>query len=399
MKVKAIQSFVRYQEPDNRVPIDKNYAYIAKLSSLLLKKHYGEVTLYTNEAHKKAFQKMNFPYKYDTEVLSKEKSAIFSEPKLQTFLAQDKPYIHFDLDTIVGDKIDLYSKTTPFLFSHPDQNKTGFREEGKIKEKRKSKVVHKLLQDLWFHKLFSSYLKFLYILKLPNDWPADLIIPEYIPNMNIVGVKDTELFNKAVHKALSIAENNRDHLNEWHAACFIEQLVIPLYLSALSPEYKKAQKAFKDNVGVDSFVLNRDEPFECTEIDINDNIPISQFTDKLLEYPFELVNNYSCTECLDFHKRKYTINSDEELAERLDLIKYRFVHIGGVCKSIPMYQAMTIFTLKKYFGVEAVLEVTKAYLGKAKAAKLTPGELAYEQLTGDRLFSDLYGFPRKKSLV
>ena len=76
-KVKVIQSFVNYGNPSSTNPINKEYAYIAKLSSLLLKEHYGKVTLYTNEKHKSAFELMNFPYEYNTKVLSKEKAKIF----------------------------------------------------------------------------------------------------------------------------------------------------------------------------------------------------------------------------------------------------------------------------------------------------------------------------------
>lgn len=398
-KVKAIQSFVNYSNPDARLPIDKNYAYITKLSSLLLQEHYGEVTLYTNEKHLEGFQKMNLPYKYDTELLSEERAKIFSEVKLRTFLAQDKPFIHFDLDSIVGKKIDLYSKTTPFLFSHPDKNKTGFRKEGIVKKGPKSKVLNKLLQDEWFHDIFNTYLKYLWLLKLPEDWPNHLIIPEFIPNMNIVGVKDNETFNKAVQKGIWIAENNRQHLTDWESACFIEQLVIPLYLAYLSPEYQKAQQAHKEGIGIDSFLLTPNEAIEVPQIRLKGDTPQSVYSEQLLKYPFEIINNYSCSECLDFHKRELTIESDESLANVLDLTKYSFAHIGGFNKNVPMYQAMTIYTLNKYFGEEAVLDITKVYTSNTKSPKLSPGELAYEQLTGHKLFTNFFNSTRKKSII
>lgn len=398
-KVKVIQSFVNYGDPSSTNPINKEYAYIAKLSSLLLKEHYGKVTLYTNEKHKSAFELMNFPYEYNTKVLSKEKAKIFSEVKLRTFAAQDKPYIHFDLDTIVGTKLDIYNKTSPFIFSHPDKNRMGFRKEGKIKGGKKDKVLYSFLQDRWFHDIFNTYFKYLWRLKLPNDWPTHLIFPELIPNMNIVGVKDTTVFNKAVEKALWIADNNRDHLTDWESACFIEQLVIPLYLSFLSPEYRQAQIAHKNKVGKDSFLLGRHEINEIPQINLKGNFDERIYWTEPLKFPYNYITQYSCSECSDFHKEEFTINSDEDLVKLLDLKDYKVTHIGGFNKSVIFYQVMVLYTLKKYFGAEAILDVTKAYLGKNKKARLSVSEAEYERLTGDYLFTDFYGFPRKKLLL
>ncbi len=397
-QVNIIQSFINYKDPKVAMPINKSYAYIAKLSSLLLKKHYGKVTLYTNKHHKAAFELMKFPYEYDIETLAEEKALIFSEVKLQAFLAQDNPFIHFDLDTIVGTKLDIYDKTSPFLFSHPDKNRIGFRKDGYIKGGKKHKALHRFLQDRWFHDIFSTYLKYLYTLKLPPKFPTDLIFPELIPNMNIVGVKDTETFKLAVEKAIWIANNNRDVLTDWNSACFIEQLVVPLYLSEYSPEYREAQIAHKDKKGKDSFLLARHELIEVPEIDTI-NFEEKMYCEEPLKYPFTFINNYSCNECYDFHKVKYNITSDEDLCSILDLTKHKLAHIGGFNKDVLMYQAMTIYTLKKYFGDDAVLDVTKAYLGKNKKAKLSLGEAEYERLTGDYLFTDYYGFSRKKLLL
>jgi len=397
--IKAIQSFVNFGTPNSTFPLNKDYAYIAKLSSLLLKEHYGEVTLYTNKYHKSAFELMNFPYEYDTNVLSKEKAKIFSEVKLQAFAAQDKPYIHFDLDTIVGTKLDIYSKTSPFIFSHPDKNRIGFRKDGKIKGGKKHKVLHSFLNDRWFHDIFSTYFKYLWTLKLPKDWPTHLIFPELIPNMNIVGVKDPTTFNKAVEKALWIANNNRDKLTDWESACFIEQLVIPLYLSFISPEYREAQKAHKNKIGIDSFLLANYELNEVPSINLKGDYDESIYHTTPLKFPYKYINNYSCSECSDFHKREYEINSDEDLVKILDLKDYKLTHIGGFNKSVIIYQVMVLYTLKKYFGDDAILDVTKAYLGKRKKARLSPGEAEYERLTGDYLFTDFYGFPRKKLLL
>ena len=43
-----IQSYIPYKNP-YKIDLDKDYLYSMMLSSILLKKHYGKVKLYTNE--------------------------------------------------------------------------------------------------------------------------------------------------------------------------------------------------------------------------------------------------------------------------------------------------------------------------------------------------------------
>ena len=63
--MKAIQTWIPYRNP-NEFILNKDEAYMIMLSSLLLKKHYGSVTLYTNDIQKKWFERIGFEYEYDT---------------------------------------------------------------------------------------------------------------------------------------------------------------------------------------------------------------------------------------------------------------------------------------------------------------------------------------------
>ena len=51
------------------------------------------------------------------------------------------------------------------------------------------------------------------------------------------------------------------------------------------------------------------------------------------------INNYSCSECSDFHKREYEINSDEDLVKILDLKGFpdSFKMYDPLAKVIPIY--------------------------------------------------------------
>ena len=98
-KLKAIQSYVPFNaglDPD--ACMGKPYTYLAMLSGLQLKKHYGEVTLYTNNSMGEFFDRLNFPHTIDTS-LEGEGGEYFAMPKLKAFMKQDKPFVHFDLMT------------------------------------------------------------------------------------------------------------------------------------------------------------------------------------------------------------------------------------------------------------------------------------------------------------
>ena len=74
--MKVVQSYIQHLEP-NSFKVEKEYAYIIMLNSLLLKKHYGGSTLYTNESTFKWFSKIGFPLEYNIDVVNEYHSKIF----------------------------------------------------------------------------------------------------------------------------------------------------------------------------------------------------------------------------------------------------------------------------------------------------------------------------------
>lgn len=389
-KLKAIQSYVPFNaglDPD--ACMGKPYTYLAMLSGLQLKKLYGEVTLYTNNSMGEFFDRLNFPHTIDTS-LEGEGGEYFAMPKLKAFMKQDKPFVHFDLDSLVFQKPAVWEKDSPYVFSHPDMPNNGYDKVDRRYPKKKHKTVNALIQDVWFDNLMESYLLAFYNCEsLPEDYPSHLINPNNIPNMNIIGVKNPEVFKEATKIAMEIADKNK-HIftNNWLASNFIEQLTIPLYLEVLDEGYKNALKAHKEKNPIGSPFTFAGDPFTC--LGFPEDEP--KWQNLIPPYPFKFQHFYQCGECLDWHKTKHLIDSDESLYKGLDLSQYKFCHIGGGNKDYALWQAMVIHTIVENYGEQHVLDITEFYRikdeGANKRLKYTEGELTYEKLTGNKLFTE-----------
>ena len=396
---KIIQSFVPFSaghKPDTI--ITKNYAYLALLSSLQLNKLYGEVTLYTNNAMGKFFRDLDFPYIIDTS-LEGEQGHYFAMPKLKAFLKQDKPFFHFDLDSLVFEKPLFYEKNSPFIFSHRDMPNAGYTKEDRSVKRKKHKAVTQLLGDIWFDNLMESYLKAYYNCEwLPEDYPTHFINPNNIPNMNLIGVKDVDTFKQATITAMEIAEKNVEiFTRNWLASNFIEQLTIPLYCQALNKKYGAAL-ASKHGAITSPFTFSGD-PFTCTGFPEHDD----RWQNVLPSFPFEFKHFYQCGECGDQHEKNIKIASKKDLIDNLDLSKFRYAHIGGANKEYALWQAMIIHTIVENFGTDLLFKVTEYYRKRDQDRQITlrfsAGEILYEELTGNKLFTKTFRKNLKLSVL
>ena len=400
--MKAVQSYIPFNSYLNpEAVINKEYAYLALLSSLQLKKLYGSVTLYTSDKLAEHFSSMSFPYEYNTSI-DGERATYFAAAKLRTFMDQKEPFVHYDLDTLVFEKPDLESKKSPFVFSHPDMPNAGYFKKDRLWPKKKHKAVNTLLQDVWFHNLMDSYLLAYYNTTwLPEKYPSHLINPNNIPNMNLIGVKDVDTFSKATAIAMEIADKNEKiFTNNWLASNFIEQLTIPLYLQLLNKDYATAleRHSLKDPVGSPFMFLK--DPFTVPKLGTSEEAVNKQML-HLPEYPFTFQNYYACGECLDWHHKDTEITSKADLLDNMDLSKVKYAHIGGANKAFVLWQAMIIHTLLQNYGEEVIFKVTDHYRKRQMLNnvpfKLSDGEKTYEMLTGNKLFSKEF-ISRKKTL-
>lgn len=400
--MRIVQSYIPFNShAQPEAIIEKEYAYLALLSSLQLKKVYGNVTLYTSEKLADLFSKMDFPYEYNTSI-DGERATYFAAAKLRTFMDQSEPFIHYDLDTLVFEAPNLDVKTSPFIFSHPDMPNNGYWKKDRVLPRKKHKAINKLVQDVWFHNLMESYLLAYYNTQwLPEGYPTHYIDPNNIPNMNIIAVKDVDTFKKATDIAMQIADRNEKIFqNNWLASNFIEQMTIPLYLQSFSEEYRMALEDYKLNKTLGSPFMFEADPFTVPSLGTNEE-DIQKQRLEVPEYPFRFQNYYACGECVEWHKKDIIISSKEKLLENLNLSKIKYAHIGGANKVFALWQSMIIQTIIDNYGEDTLFKVTDHYRKidelSNKPYQLSDGEKAYENLTGNLIFSETY-MNKKKSL-
>lgn len=400
--MKVVQSYIQHLEPNNfKVEID--YAYIIMLSSLLLKKHYGGSTLYTNESTFKWFSKIGFPLEYNIDVVNEYHSKIFSLSKFGTMLHQTEPFIHCDLDTLILKKPNLDVKSTPYIFSHPDVK--FLHDEILEHDNYTSQVLSKEHFDLYDTYLRNYYLlhKTLESNEGKFDWPGEGFINfKDIPNMNFIAIKeDLNSLKDAIEKGLVIVDNTHLHENkQWSDAHFVEQFCVPIYLKKYNPTFNNLCEINSNNefnYKKSQFLLSSNPILDIPYVDTVKRIEDGTF-DELFPLAFE-VNQY-CTECNQNHTIKHRIESPEELKDDLNLDFLGFYHVGGGNKKIPLLQAMIIGHIVKHFGEEYVLRVhnfykTEIYKNQGLVNQISQGEYVYEHLTGNKIFSS----PQKPVII
>jgi len=235
--MKAIQTWIPYRNP-NEFILNKDEAYMIMLSSLLLKKHYGSVTLYTNDIQKEWFERIGFEYEYDTKALEDDKGDVFSIPKLNIIKSISEPFVHYDLDTYVFEKPNLNRKS-PYIFSHPDVEFASSRLEKFIE------TPEDIIRSYDFKLIYDTYLEFYLQNKKTLDkidgFPDNEIKLSEIPNMNIIAVTDNlDIYKKTIDDVLSIYEILKPKFKEKRIhATFLEQFLINIYLKKNNPQYKK----------------------------------------------------------------------------------------------------------------------------------------------------------------
>lgn len=377
--MKIIQSWIPYQKP-NSFTIEKNEAYMIMLSSLLLQKNYGEVTLFTNEYQKNWFEKIGFPYQYNIDALKNEQCDLFGMPKFKSIQSLNEPFIHYDLDTLVFTKPHTNRKT-PYIFSHPDIEF--------MYEKMSVSSPEDIMLSEHFESIYKTYIGFYLqnksIFTYDKTFPHDEIQLKEIPNMNIICVnEDLDLFKNAIDDTLKIYEKLKEKFsNDYISSIFLEQFVFPLYL-------KKNNKNYKCDIEdyFNELLHLKDSPF------VFSTIPVTIKNENLDKWPLKFETFQYCSMC------KYEHNEIKEWYDKKSLsdLNYDFLtyyHIGGGCKSYPLVNAMIIGHTIKHFGEEYVIQVHNFYkelLGNKQYISL--GEKLYEELTGSTIFTDL----NKKSI-
>lgn len=207
--MKIINSFIPCTSNTN-VDIKNWQALGLALSSVLSRKHYKDVELYTSKIMLPIFEELNLPF---TKINVVEDSLIenigqITVPKVAVMSIQKESFTHIDFDTFLYHKLDE-SKLNNITFSHADI--------GTI-----SRIDHLCGVYDSYGFMFQQMRE-----KLPW-WYYDVDVRE-IPNMNLVHVptKDLEVFKQACNEALSYYYEHKETWDQHYpSGIAVEQLGI-----------------------------------------------------------------------------------------------------------------------------------------------------------------------------
>lgn len=380
--MKVIQSWIPHKAP-GKFNLSKEEAYIIMLSSLLLKKNYGSVTLYTNWIQKEWFQRIGFEYEYDTKALEDDKGEMFSISKLNIIKSISEPFIHFDLDTYVFDKPNLNRKS-PYIFSHPDVEFASTRLE-KFME-----TPEDVMRSYDFKLMYDSYIEFYLQNKNTLDkidgFPDNEIKLSEIPNMNIIAVTDNlDIYKKTIDECLAIYEILKPKFNEKRIhSIFLEQFLINIYLKKNSVEYKKSVDDYTNGQ-----IKVEDSPY------LFSGIPVVIENENLDKWPLKFINSQYCTKCKQEHTFTKEFKTLDDLKNDFNFDFLSYYHLGGD-KPYPLVHALTINHIINHFGEEYVLRVHNFFKELLQDKNyISLGEEWYEKLSDNPIFTN----SNKKSII
>lgn len=371
--MKIIQSWIPHKAP-GKFNLSKEEAYIIMLSSLLLKKNYGNVTLYTNKVQKYWFEKIGFEYEYNIDVLKDESAEMFAMPKLIAMKTLDEPFIHFDLDTLIFNKPNIDRKS-PYIFSHPDMNHlTDTLEILEPEDILNSNPLHALLNNY-----VSFYIRNKDTFNESEDFPHEEIKISEIPNFNMICVRDdVDIFKKSIDDALVYYELLKKEFDkDYSSSIFLEQFTVNLFLKQNNKKYKKIIEDYTNEQ-----IKIEDSPFLFTR-------PPVTLPHDTESYPLVIANNQYCTMCKQEHTYDTEFKSEKDLSERFDFSFSNYNHIGGANKLIPFVTALTISHIIKEFGESYAIKVHKFFKEIIRSSELSVGEKRYEEISGNPLFTNL----------
>ena len=329
--MKIVYSYIphNYVEGEERF-LPKKIAYILMLSVLQARQLYDKVELYTNPEQAKFFKRLGIPFtKIDTAVLQHERANCPSIPKLKTYVAQTEPFIHIDLDTVLFDKLPI-AKNRPLMFAHKDFG-------GGI-------------DYLCLNSIVTSYINPLTEAKdrLP-DFYTSSYDHEELPNMNVVVVRDVELFRKATQRALDSYYAVKDIIDiDYMRFCLPEQAFIHLELKKLSEVYNQMVKDDKHIYSKKTFTQLSNAG----------------------SFPFGVISNTYINDQIEF-------NEVEDIFKVTDYNFGGVIHLLGSLKEDIYIKALVINLIVTKFGEQHAINISKAY-----GSELDEGEELYKQYTG-----------------
>jgi hypothetical protein len=211
------------------------------LSSYLVNKHYGNVTLYTNDEMSKIFGEfIPFYSEINTSVLESNSHNFrgnpeyYAVPKLYVFSDMSKPFIHLDLDTFIFENpIKLKIDRPKFFVGHLD---FGFTEEMYLREIQAYELYYKQILDN---------------VKSNGIWDNSIIDDiafKRIINANIIGGYDHQTISQGYRKIIDNFEQNKQFYNQQKfVSLFLEQMMFFPVSKTINPNIE-IERICKDGI-------------------------------------------------------------------------------------------------------------------------------------------------------
>lgn len=364
--------------------ISKELIYIQLLSAILAKRHYGNISFYGNQATVDRVKMLPFQYDEYVVIDDFDYNKTFSHSKLVTYSLQQEEFLHIDTDTLLFNKIDFNQYASPSVFGYPDR-------DDYLSTENTVNTLTTLLQKNPFatHSpdestngmiefLFGTYLQLFFKIEQEPDLRTYLDI-QSIPNMNIFYSKEPELVSVAADKALQHYYSNQNHIDDHdYGACYIEQLTFNTYLRHLSEDYRTESTHMRHTVF-------NNEPFNH---DYSKNIEPRAIED--WKFPYDIKISSLCNHCRTHHNVVKTVESKEQIKQLIDYDFGGYWHITYY-KYSDAYQAVVIGKLLKELGdinIRIIHDLYTEWYKYTDQPQISSGELFFEELTGNKIFSN-----------
>lgn len=360
----------------------KERMYVLMLSALYAKKHYGNIHLYTTEMEAEQINKIGVPYtSIDTKLLNNVDTKVYGIPKMHTYREMDEPFLHIDTDSIFFSKFDFDQIKSPFLFSHPDMIHLS-NLKGTLGEHIPF-LINNRYENLSSHNHYSiNHIYLRLYLELFDKHPEEIkknFNFTHIPNMSVVLVRDTDNFKIACDKAIKHYFENKEAIDkEEQSCCYIEQLMIHLYLLSGDSNYK-------DLVKKDETFFLKDVPLSIT-FDMLSKTNASVYK---TEFPFEFRTTSRCNCCDEQKLAEHVVNSIDDLKRFLGFKFFGYTHFSFM-QWYQLWQVIVINDIVETFGEEYAISINeyfkKIYPGLG-LEKYSESELLYEKFTNKKIFT------------
>ena len=383
--MKVIHTYASYK------PIWKERLYVQMLSALSAKKYFGNIHLYTTEEESKQVNEIGIPYdSIDTSLFSKSDQDCYSIPKLKTYAAQTEPYFHIDCDSVFYDKFDLspfMNMKSPVVFSHADmkhhaglKGKLGDQIPHFLNNKIEPTTDSTLSGDYWW--VNHVYLKLYQDLFDVQDGEVKKYFDfNSIPNMSLILVKDPESFSLASKKSLDHYLTNKTVIDQNDMGpCYVEQLMVHQYMLTISEDYRKRVK--------------KKDIFFFKEVPLSITLKVQSKTNPKIsdtQFPFKFRVNKWCS-CCNHGKgiKKHRIESPERISDYFGYKFNGYTHFSFQ-QWYQVWQTLIINEIVSEYGEQFVINIHKYFYDlypKLDLPVYSEGELMYEKLTGNKLFTE-----------